>query len=90
MFMQYNHILIPSAHLSNFPNVKRRILLYLEPLAKLLGSRLGSVLPILGVNIPNCPGFRLRVLVLEGPAASQEAENKGIDVFSTERRDTGG
>ena len=26
----------------------------------------------------------------EGPAASQKAENKGIDVFSTERRDTGG
>ena len=25
----YNHILIQSAHLSNFPNVKRRILLYL-------------------------------------------------------------
>ena len=26
----------------------------------------------------------------EGPAASQETENKGIDVFSTERGDTGG
>ena len=26
----------------------------------------------------------------EGPAASQETENEGIDVFSTERRDTGG
>ena len=26
----------------------------------------------------------------EGPAASQETETKGIDVFSTERRDTGG
>ena len=25
----YNHILMQSAHLSNFPNVKRRILLYL-------------------------------------------------------------
>ena len=26
----------------------------------------------------------------EGPTASQDAENKGIDVFVTERRDTGG
>ena len=61
----------------------------LEPLAKLLGSRLGSVLQFSGVNHPlfwistACSGP-------EGPAASQETENKGIDVFSTERRDTGG
>ena len=45
--------------------------------------------PILRVNTPlswistACSGP-------EGPAASQKAENKGIDVFSTERRDTGG
>ena len=60
-----------------------------EPLAKLLGSRLGSVLRFSGVNTPlswistACSGP-------EGPAASQETENKGIDVFSTERGDTGG
>ena len=60
-----------------------------EPLAKLLGSRLGSVLQFSGVNHPlfwistACSGP-------EGPAASQETENKGIDVFSTERGDTGG
>ena len=63
--------------------------LYVEPLAKLLGSRLGSVLRFSGVNTPlswistACSGP-------EGPAASQETENKGIDVFSTERGDTGG
>ena len=61
----------------------------IEPLAKLLGSRLGSVLQFSGVNHPlfwistACSGP-------EGPAASQETENKGIDVFSTERGDTGG
>ena len=60
-----------------------------EALAKLLGSRLGSVLRFSGVNTPlfwistACSGP-------EGPAASQETENKGIDVFSTERGDTGG
>ena len=60
-----------------------------EPLAKLLGSRLGSVLRFSGVKTPlswistACSGP-------EGPAASQETETKGIDVFSTERRDTGG
>ena len=63
--------------------------LSIEPLAKLLGSRLGSVLQFSGVNHPlfwistACSGP-------EGPAASQETENKGIDVFSTERGDTGG
>ena len=62
---------------------------YKEPLAKLLGSRLGSVLRFSGVKTPlswistACSGP-------EGPAASQETETKGIDVFSTERRDTGG
>ena len=61
----------------------------IEPLAKLLGSRLGSVLRFSGVNTPlswistACSGP-------EGPAASQETENKGTDVFSTERGDTGG
>ena len=67
----------------------RRTCLPAEPLAKLLGSRLGSVLRFSGVNTPlswistACSGP-------EGPAASQETENKGIDVFSTERGDTGG
>ena len=54
--------------------------LYMEPLAKLLGSRLGSVLQFSGVNT-HCSGFRLRVLVLKDRRQARRRKTRGSTCF---------
>ena len=51
-----------------------------EPLAKLLGSRLGSVLRFSGVNT-HCSGFRLRVLVLKDRRQARRRKPRGSTCF---------
>ena len=51
-----------------------------EPLAKLLGSRLGSVLRFSGVNT-HCSGFRLCVLVLKDRRQARRRKPRGSTCF---------
>ena len=51
-----------------------------EPLAKLLGSRLGSVLRFSGVNT-HCSGFRLHVLVLKDRRQARRRKTRGSTCF---------
>ena len=60
--------------------VCNEIVLLLEPLAKLLGSRLGSVLRFSGVNT-HCSGFRLRVLVLKDRRQARRRKTRGSMCF---------
>ena len=71
---------------SQTPTSSTRLVLFpqkldtLEPLAKLLGSRLGSVLRFSGVNT-HCSGFRLRVLVLKDRRQARRRKPRGSTCF---------
>ena len=60
--------------------IVKEILKAVEPLAKLLGSRLGSVLRFSGVNT-HCSGFRLCVLVLKDRRQARRRKPRGSTCF---------
>ena len=62
------------------PNMPSEIVHTDEPLAKLLGSRLGSVLRFSGVNT-HCSGFRLCVLVLKDRRQARRRKPRGSTCF---------